>query len=267
MAPALTFPSMLRPLCIALFASLFLFRTPQAAAEELVFANDATPYCPYTLCPAGQGYVLDVLVAVFEGDGYTVKIVNLPWNRAVAMAAAGQVDGIAGITKDVLPALVYPHAEIARYTPAVFSLKANRWQYAGVASLKQVRLGMVENYGNGEGNPELERYLAGHPDNVTYIAADDAISHLFQMMQAGHIDAMIEDTAVGNTMLQTMGKEALFKSAPIQKNYLPGYIGFGGDPGKAQRLAAQFDAGLAKLRKSGKLHAILARYRLSDWQK
>lgn len=235
-------------------------------AEELVFANDATPYCPYTLCPNGQGYVLDVLLAVFEDYGYSVKVVNLPWNRALAMAAAGQVDGIAGITKDVLPALVYPHTEIARYTPTIFSLKVKRWQYEGVASLAQIRLGMVENYGNGEGNPELERYLGGKPDNVTYIAADDAIAHLLQMIEAGHIDAMIEDKAVGEHMLQTTGKLALFKTAPVQKNALPGYIGFGGNTAKARRLAAQFDAGLAKLRKSGKLRAILARYHLADWQ-
>jgi polar amino acid transport system substrate-binding protein len=257
---------MLRTLCLALFTSFFFSCAPQAGAEELVFANDATPYCPYTLCPAGQGYVLDVLVAVFEGYGYRVKIENLPWNRAVAMAAAGQVDGIAGITKDVLPTLVYPHSEIARYTPAVFSMKANRWQYAGVSSLKQIRLGMVENYGNGEGNPELEHYLAGHPDNVTYIAADDAIAHLFLMIEAGHIDAMIEDRAVGDYMLRKRGKRALFKAVPVQKNYLPGYVGFCGDTTKAQRLAAQFDAGLGKLRRSGKLQAILARYRLRDWQ-
>ncbi len=238
-----------------------------AVAEELVFVNDATPYCPYTICNNGRGYVIDVLIAVYEQVGYTVKIENLPWNRAIAMVGTGKVNGIVGITRDVLPQLVYPKSEIARYTPAVFSLKANPWDYDGVASLKAIRLGMVENYGNGEGNPELAGYLDSRPANVTYIAADNAISHLFMMIEAGHIDAMIEDQAVGNYHLQIAGKAALFKATPIQKHSLYGYIGFDPNDKQSRHLAAQFDAGLDRLRKTGRLKAILARYSLSDWVK
>jgi polar amino acid transport system substrate-binding protein len=258
---------MLRSLWIASFAFLVSTCARPAFAEELVFANDATPYCPYTTCNNGkQGYVIDVLVAIYEDYGYKVTIKDLPWNRAIAMVNAGSTNGIVGITKDVLPNLVYPHSEIARYTPAVFSLKEKAWRFDGIASLKKVRLGMVKNYGNGEGNPELEKYLDGQPANVTYIAADDAISHLFLMIEADHIDAMIEDLMVGNYYLRLSGKKKIFNATPIQQSNLFGYIGFNPSDGKSRHLAALFDTGLAKLRRSGKLKTILAAYHLSDWQ-
>ncbi len=259
--------SKLRLLWIASFAFLASTCALPAIAEELVFANDATPYCPYTTCNDGKrGYVIDVLVAIYEDYGYKITIKDLPWNRAIAMVNAGSMNGIVGITKDVLPNLVYPHSEIARYTPAVFSLKANPWHFDGITSLKRARLGMVKNYGNGEGNPELEKYLDGNPANVTYIAADDAISHLFLMIEADHIDAMIEDLMVGDYYLRLSGKKTIFKAAPIQQSNLFGYIGFNPNDEKSVRLAKLFDTGLAKLRRSGKLKALLAAYNLKDWQ-
>jgi polar amino acid transport system substrate-binding protein len=237
-------------------------------AEDIVFVNDSAPYCPYTICDKGKdGYVLDVVNAIYKRHGYTVTIKNVPWNRALAIINAGQANGILGVTKNTSPKLIYPRTEIAQYVPAVFSLAANPWKYEGVDSLKKIHLGLVENYGNGEGNPELERYLAGKPENVTYIVADNAIAHLFLMIEAGHIDALIEDQSVATYILQNSGKATLFKHARVQRKIVFGYVGFSDNDQKSRHLADLFDEGMADLRRTGELKSILAAYGLTDWQK
>ncbi len=233
-----------------------------------MFVNDATPYCPYTICTEGkEGYVIDVVKAIFQNRGYTVTIKNQPWNRALETVQAGKANGILAVTKSAAPDLIYPRHEIANYIPAVFSLNTKPWNYDGVASLKQVRLGLIQNYGNGEGNPELEKYLESKSSRISYIAAQDGDLHLFLMIEAEHIDAMIEDQLVGNFILEKMGKKHLFKSNRIQQNYIYGYIGFRPADKSSQKLADIFDEEIVKLRKSGQLKRILDVYGLSDWER
>lgn len=239
-----------------------------ALAEEIVFVNDATPYCPYTICNDGkEGYVIDVVKTIFQNRGYTVTIKNQPWNRALATVDAGKANGILAVTKSAAPNLIYPRHEIATYIPAVFSLSDKSWNYENVDSLKKVRLGLIQNYGNGEGNPELEKYLNSKSSKISYIAAQDGDLHLFLMIEAEHIDAMIEDQLVGNYILDQMGKKNLFKSVRIQQNYIYGYIGFSSKDKAPQKLADIFDEDIVKLRKSGQLKHILDVYGLSDWER
>ncbi len=237
-------------------------------AEDILFVNDSATYCPYTLCDGGKnGFVVDIVDAIYKSAGYNVKIVNVPWNRAILMVRTGHANGILGILKGSAPNFIYPKTEVASYTPAVFSLKANPWEFTGVDSLKEVHLGLVQNYDNGSFDPALERYLASDPSNVAYISNEQPLQHLFMMIEANHTDATIDDSFVGTYLLQKMGKQKLFKLTPYPVKPVPAYIGFNNKDQKSQRLADVFDTGLAKLRKTGELKSILANYGLTDWKK
>ena len=147
-----------------------------AQAEDILFVNDSATYCPYTLCDdAKNGFVLDIVNAIFKSARYNVKIINVPWNWAILMVNTGHANGILGIVKGSSPKLVCPKTEVASYVPAVFSLKANPWEFTRIDSLKQIQLRLVQNYDNGSYDPELERYLASDPTNVSYISNEQPL--------------------------------------------------------------------------------------------
>jgi polar amino acid transport system substrate-binding protein len=239
-----------------------------AHAEEIVFANDLSPYCPFTRCDQNKnGYVIDVVNAIYRAEGYSVVIKNVPWNRAVAMVNDGSANGILNIVKKSAPQLVYPRTEVAEFNPSVFALNANPWRYEGVDSLKSVRLGLIQNYGYAEGNPALANYLASNSANVDWLATDESLLHIFMMIEVGHIDATIDDLAVGNYVLRKSGKKNLFKVVGhLEQGAVPAYVAFSLKDKRSQHLAEIFDEGMEKLRKSGKLKSILADYGLSDWK-
>ena len=195
-----------------------------------------------------------------------MTIVNVPWNRALLMVNAGTANGILGLEKSSSPNLIYPASAVAKYSVVVFSLASNNWRYSGVESLKNVRLGLIQGTGDGD-DPDFANYLKSNPANVTYLATNDTLLHLFKMIEAHHIDATIDDQFAGNYLLEKSGKKNLYKTAPFHQNDTRGYVGVTPKDPKSRHLADVFDAGMARLRKSGKLKSIVAAYGMTDWQK
>ena len=237
-------------------------------AEKIVFVNDSSPYCPFTLCGQGKdGFVLDIVNAIYQAKGFTVVIKNVPWNRALSMASDGEVDGILGTAKSSAPNLIYPKTEVGQLKAAFFTLKTNPWTYQDIKSLDAVHLGLIQGYGYGDTNPELANYLNTHSAQIDWIATSDALSHLLMMMEARHVGATIEDETVATYVLRAVGKQALFKVAGhYAHNTVKAYVGFNPKHANARQLAQLFDDGMVDLRRSGKLAAILARYGVSDWR-
>jgi polar amino acid transport system substrate-binding protein len=253
----------------SVFVVAIIFYPVVVQSEEIVLANDWSPYCPFIACEQGKdGFVIDIAKAIYGAEGYTVVIKNVPWNRALTMVNGGSANGILGVVKKSSPELIYPKIEVAFYRPVVFALNTNPWRYGGIDSLKAVRLGLIQNYGYAEGYPELEKYLKSKSAKVDWIATNESLLHLFMMIEAGHIDATIEDMAVGNYVLQKSGKTNLFKVAgELEYGVTPAYIAFTPKDQRSQHLADIFDEGIVKLRKSGEMKKILAAYGLTDWKK
>jgi len=242
---------------------------PAASAEKLILVNDSSPYCPFTRCENGKnGYVIDVAMAIYQAQGYSVEIMDVPWNRAIAMMNDGSADGILGIVRASAPKMIYPKSEVAQYGISSFSLMSNSWRFDGIASLNHVRLGLVENYAYGELDPDLKTYLAKKNENIQWVSGFSPLLKIFRMIDYGEIDATLEETHVGKYVLQNSEKISNYTiSDRINKSPLFGYIAFTHRHPNSQHLADVFDAGLAKLRKSGQLNTILAAYGLTDWQK
>ena len=238
-----------------------------AHAEKIVLVNDVTPYCPYTICEQGKrGFVIDIVQAVFEGQGYTVVVLDVPWNRAMAMIKDGSANGILNITRKSGQGLIFPNSEVARVNPSIFVLKRNPWNYNGTASLKNVRLGLIRNYGYGENNPPLEKYLNSDPEKVIWFSGIDPLTEILRQIEGGLLDATIEDQTVGNYVLQKAGLQDQFRVAGHpEQGTISLYVAFTTKKPNSRQLAEVFDSGLLKLRKSGKMKAILAKYGMTDW--
>lgn len=238
-----------------------------ALSEELVFANDAAPYCPFSLCsPDKDGYVLDIVNTIYRARGYGVTIKNVPWNRALSMVRSGEADGVLGVFKKSAPELLYPATEVEQVNPVVLALKENPWRFDGVESFKSVRIGLIQGYGYGD-LPALAHYLNTHPSNVEWIAAESPLLRIFKMMQSGRVDVTMEDISVAKFVLAQSGMADQFRVAgTIGKNGVKGYVAFSPRKSHSKKLARIFDQGMLELRKSGQLKTILAAYGVSDWR-
>lgn len=83
----------MRLLCIlTLLFSAYAF----AETKEVVLAADR--WCPIN-CGENdpmQGFMIDIARLALHPAGYRVRYIEMPWQRALAMARAGEINGVVG---------------------------------------------------------------------------------------------------------------------------------------------------------------------------
>jgi polar amino acid transport system substrate-binding protein len=88
------------------------------------------------------------------------------------------------------------------------------------------------------------------------------------MLQQGKIDAIFEDT---NVMIYSLVKSGVTPGTIVRAGSIDEqidlYVAFSPKLKSSPEYARRFDEGVARLRQSGNLAAILARYELKGWKK
>ncbi len=252
-----------------IFTILFIsfFSLGNIQAKELVFVNDMAPYCPYTNCGNKKsGFVIDTVRAIFESRGYKVKIINVPWNRALLMVNGGKADGILGLLKGSAPGLIYPKTEVAKYEVSLFTLKGNPWKYNGVASLKNIRMGLMQGYDYEDIDQEFKKFLKD-PTNKPNFYWATSLERSLLMIERKRLDAILE---VRNVIEYIINKEKLSEkikySGTVGDHDVLGYVGFSRHNSESQKFADIFDEGMIKLRKTQQFKGILNQYNVKDWK-
>ena len=97
---------------------------------------------------------------------------------------------------------------------------------------------------------------------------EEALALLINKLQSGKVDVVVEDASVMLYALMKLGlPPGQIKAASSAQQSQTLYVAFAPGNPASKEYAQQFDAGLRKLRASGKLQQILSRYNLSDWKK
>ena len=236
-----------------------------ALAATLTVRADNWP--PFNGDPksAKPGYMIEVLKAIFEPQGVQVDYQTMPWNRSKDEVKSGKYDAMVGADNDEAAGYVVPKESFGKFSNCFFVAPSSGWRFQGVDSLKQVKLGVIEGYSYDE---QVNAYIKGAPQGKVIAATgDDALPKLIKMLQAGRIDAVLEDASVLNAALMA-------NNVPAGQVVLAGKLGDTRDlnvafsPAKdtSRKYSEQFSAGIVELRKSGKLKQILDRYSVKDWK-
>lgn len=238
---------------------------PLRAADTISLRADSWP--PYNESPgsATEGYLIDLARAIYTPLGYTIDYRLMPWARTLDEVRAGRIDGAVGAAGE--ESLRMPQQMMGVSNNAIFAPIKATWTYDGIASLQGRRLGCIKDYAY---EPELDNYIAangGDSGKVFLSTGDDALSRLFQLIVAGRLDAFVENPIV--VAYQLRGAQSAhagtLKQIGVTGAASPLSIGFSQTP-RGEKLAAELDAGMQRLRKSGELARILARYGVPDWQ-
>jgi polar amino acid transport system substrate-binding protein len=229
----------------------------------LSFCSD--PWSPY----AGKedsptpGYIVQVLREIYGNRDYTVLYVNRPWSRCLEDVRSGRLTGLAGADVLEVPDFVFPDYTIGVTLPTFFARPTSTWRYRGLASLAEIRLGSIQDYTYERG---VDQYIRNAGSEHRFLVrGNDPLERLLAALNAGYIDAFIENGPVVGYTLRQMGLDPAMIKAVGQVPGLKLFVPFSPVLANAENLADMFDDGIVELRATGRLPKILARYGLTDW--
>lgn len=238
----------------------FLALAPRAiAAEGTVLRVRADSWMPFNGDPAAEkpGYVVEFLREIFEPQGIKVDYQVMPWADALKAAATGEIDGVICANATEAEKLVIGHESIAEPQFSLFVRKDNPWTYQNLHSLQGVRLGAVEGYSYWDsidgyikkgGTPPIKFYNGNAP-------AAEAVADL----SSGKIDVFVESVLVFYWALKNTGQKFSDFRAAYTEPTEPLFVAFTKNKQGAE-FARKLDAGIQKLKESGRYDAILDRY-------
>lgn len=256
-------------LCMMLIATSWLSDARAEKGKTLVFAAD--PWCPFN-CEKkekAEGFIVDIARSIFGQAGFSVEYKVMPWTRAIVETKTGSLDGIFSAPKsDETEGLLFPQEPVGVMRNALFKKRGASWHYTGPASLSRITIGIVQSYVfPGEIGTYLAARSAEHDPNLKPIAGPEAGPNNILRFALGHVDAIAEDVSV---VAYERAKQHIAEDFEIETMIgepVPVYIAFSRRNGDAEKLAAILDEGVRRLRASGELAAILAKYGVEDWQK
>lgn len=253
-------------LCLACLAALSVPALAGEAPSRQTLVIAADEWCPYN-CASGSaepGFVIEILRAVYEPQGYTVDYQVIPWSRAVADGAKGRFDAVVGATYEEAAGFVFPDEPVGHVANDFFIRRGDVWRYTGVKSLQGVRLGVIRGY---EYSGVIDPYLAGQGmPAVQWAHGDEALETNLRKLVSDRLDAVMDERNVVFFTAKKLGLREQIAYAGSDGDYDPIFVAFSPARDDAADLAARFDQGLRAMRADGRLKAILDRYGLDDWR-
>ena len=249
---------------IVLAATLLLAcALPCAARPAVTLRSDL--WCPYNCTPNSDhpGYAVEIAQAVFNDAGYDVDYQLLNRARSIEEVRQGHADGLIGAHATELPGFVIPGEPIGCSSAGFAARRGAGFRYTGPQSLDGMVVGMVATYTfSGALGDYLDR-LHGDKSRMQRISSDQALAKNLLKLIGGRVDVVIDDSQVLERLIDELqlGDRV---TASRNSTRVPVYIAFSPANPASPELAEILRAGTARLRKSGQLAAILARYGLRD---
>lgn len=229
-------------------------------ARALVIAAD--PWCPFNCEPGSDkpGYLVEIAKEVFEPLGHTVTYESVNWARALVTTREGQYDAVFGAARGDAEDFVFPEGPLGQAGNAYFVRKDDPWKLDKPEALSGKTVGLIRDYDYGGLEADIEKYATAE-----YVGGNDPLPANIKKLLAERLDVVVEEASVFN---YTAGELGVLDKVRLESSgdYDPIYIAFSPAKEDSKQLAADLDAGMARLRESGRLQEILTKYGLSDWQ-
>jgi len=245
---------------------LYLLSINLLYADSISIAADE--WCPHNcdVDAQNQGYMIDIMKEVFEPLGHTIDYKTFPYSRAIALAKYGKLNAVVGAFAKEVPNFFLTSSELGINTNAYCIVQNNNWKFTGVQSLKNQKLAILQGYSYGD---RLDKYIEKNIKNKNRIIvlSDNASSvTALKLLKAKRASVYVEDVAVLQYSFLKYGLTKEYKISGTEEP-LGLYIAFSPALDSSKEYAKILGDGMIKLRKSGKLKEILARYGLKDWVK
>lgn len=247
----------------ALALALLLLALTAGAAWAATVTLRADPWCPFNCAPEDErpGYLIELARAVLEPLGHRVDYRILGWKRTIEAVRRGEVLGAVGAAPEDAPDLVFPEVPAAFSVPVVAVRRGEGFAFEGPASLEGRRLGVTLGYEFGGPVGEWIARHARDPGRVQFVSGVDGAAQNLKKLLAGRIDGVYDDRWV---IAHVAGRLGIGERIELVDLGVRQPIGIGFSPARPEsaELARAFAEGVLRLRASGELARIAARYGL-----
>ncbi len=244
---------------LLLFFTCVALACTAARADTITIRADQ--WCPYNCKPGSDhpGILIEVATEIFARAGHQVEYANMPWTRAISETRSGRFNAIVGAFREDAPDFVFPGHSAITGENRFYVIRKKDWTYAGIGSLQGVRLGGILGYSYGEA---LDAYIReDRARQRVYLAKGDRpLEALLKLLQAGRLDAVIEDRWVVEYFLRDHPGLAADLHPAGSLGGEPIYIAFSPQRAESADYARILGDGIARIKRTGHLNRIIARY-------
>ncbi|MBC9249991.1 ABC transporter substrate-binding protein [Pseudomonas alcaligenes] len=243
---------------------LCLAATGVARAETLVIAGDI--WCPINCEPgsARPGIFVELAQRIFAESGIRVEYQALNWARTLREVRSGTLNAAIGAGVADAPDFLFTATPVAQSRNCFFTRPDSTWQFSGVDSLPQVRLGVINDYSYGD---QLNAYIADKRSRsgpIQVASGDRALALNVSKLLHGRLDAVLENRWVMQSMLASSGQSGTLREAGCRETDAPIYLAFSPALDSSRRYVELFEQGLRRYRADGRLQALLKAYGVDE---
>ena len=247
--------------------ALLFSSCPVATLADTVTLR-ADEWYPYNRDPDAErpGYMIELARKIWGDAGYHVDYRLMAWERALEATRDGSIDCVVGLTPDEAPDFIFPEEPQGSSAPHMYVARNSSWNYQGIDSLKDVRLGVIGGYAYDMG--ELDAYIAEQqlsPGRVQVMKGNNALEQNIRKLLTGRIDVLAESPSVMATKMMEMDLGDQIRDAGSIGEPVLIYIGCTPTTPRSFELGRLLSAGIRAMRQEGSLSELLGRYNLTDW--
>jgi len=228
----------------------------------------ADEWAPFNMIPGAkpEGYMIDVLREVFEPKGVKVNYEIVPWERALQETRRGTYTAVVGASKSDGEGFVFPTEELSINRIAFVTALGSTWNYTDHSSVGKVSLAVVEGY---DYRAWLSAYVKENLNDsrlVQVMRGDHPLENNLRKVLGGFVEAAVDSEVALRWTAKQMGiiDRLRFAGRDPEPAYI--YVAFSPALPDSHLLASTLSRGIAQLRSSGRLAALLENYGLKDWK-
>lgn len=229
-------------------------------AETLVMEADV--WCPVN-CAEGAdrpGIFVELAREIFAEAGIDVQYRVTNWARAVQDVRNGRVNALVGAGRRDAPDFIFGEIAPGISRNCFYARADSTWRYTGLASLEQIRLGVINGYSYGEALDDYIRRNQRNLDRLQQAAGEQALALNIRKVELGRVDATLENTWVMSMYLDQQKDVDNLIEVGCRMPDVPIYIAFSPVLSSSTRYRDIFDDGVSRYRQDGRLDALLKRY-------
>ncbi len=257
-----------RRLARAIAAAAFgvaAFCASSARADTIrLIADD---WFPYNGHPGAEreGYLIDIARAIARDDHDQVSYELDAWQDAIRRVRSGESDCVMGATSVDSSGLRFGPETFGRNVNVFYTLTESRIRIDAMGDLTRWRLAVIAGYDYGD---TLGRYLqvAAPAKLNTIVNRDDPLDLALRDLVAHRVDVLVDDPNVVTAAAARLGIAGRIRPAGQLPESLDLYFACTPAGERGSTILDKLNAGIRRLRASGELAAILARYGMKDWR-
>ncbi len=257
----------LRSLTGLIVVTLSIFTTSLVAApggKSLSIVADE--WCPFNCSKDSldQGFVIDMTKDILGAAGFDIDYATQSWTSALEDVKAGRKDAIVGASREEAQGLIMVEEPFGQNKNCFYTRLGDPFVYRSVDALFGRRIAIAAGYLYGE---PIDSYIASNRTNFNRIqmaTGEQPLLINIRKVESRRVDTLIENMQVMDYSLRKYRISGIRLAGCDEPT--PIYMAISPKREDAGKVASMLALGIRKMRQTGKIRELLARYGLSDWK-